>query len=152
MPRKSFPCPDCGTPIRSPAARCFPCTWAAKRTPIEERFIAKVHKTDGCWLWTGATTSTGYGHLTTGGNRGLPVKAHRLAFELAKGPVPVGFEVCHHCDNPLCVRPDHLFLGSRRDNVDDALAKGRYASGAGNGIHTHPPRRDGLGRFAGRAR
>lgn len=149
MPRKTFPCPGCTRPIRFPAPLCRSCTTAASRTPLAERFAAKVHKTDGCWLWTGATTSTGYGHLTKGGHDGRPVKAHRLAYELANGPIPDGLEVCHHCDTPLCVRPDHLFLGTRRENLGDAMRKGRMATGASNGIHTHPRTRDAAGRFSG---
>jgi len=86
---------------------------------IEERFWAKVEKTDDCWLWTGATFGDGYGNCSR-------LRAHRVSWELANGPVPGGLCVLHHCDRPLCVRPRHLFLGTRKDNSDDKIAKGRH--------------------------
>lgn len=94
--------------------------------PIADRFWSKVEKTDGCWLWTGAKTN-GYGVLGAGRRGGATVKAPRLSYELAYGPIPPGMFVCHHCDNPGCVRPDHLFLGTGKDNMADAKAKGRIS-------------------------
>ena len=81
-----------------------------------------------CWEWRGYFNSHGYGHLSVGGHRGRKVSAHRLSFEIHYGPIPPSQFVCHHCDNTRCVRPDHLFLGTNRDNVADMMAKGRHRS------------------------
>jgi hypothetical protein len=82
--------------------------------------------TSGCWLWLGGTTRAGHGHFWL---RGKTVKAHRVAFECARGDVG-GSLVCHTCDVPSCVNPDHLFLGTNADNSADMVAKGRQAKGA----------------------
>jgi len=93
-------------------------------TPPHERFWAKVKKSDGCWLWTGAKNGRGYGNFRC--RHGYPsVLAHRFAYELANGPIPAGLWVLHHCDNPSCVRPTHLFLGDAKANMEDAKSKGR---------------------------
>lgn len=76
----------------------------------------------GCWLWTGALNSRGYGCFGVNGKSHL---AHRLMLTVAKGPIPSGYLCCHHCDVPNCVNPTHLFAGSPSDNVQDMLAKGR---------------------------
>lgn len=90
------------------------------RTRIE--FWSRVEKTDTCWLWTGFRNAQGYGKLNVAGRkRG----AHQVAYELTYGPIPKGLDICHHCDNPPCVRPDHLFAGTVSDNMNDAVAKGR---------------------------
>jgi hypothetical protein len=86
------------------------------------RFWARVQKTDACWPWIGGKTKAGYGLFGPGNTKRL---AHRIAWELTHGPIPVGLFVCHTCDNPPCVRPDHLFLGTAGDNADDKHAKGR---------------------------
>lgn len=75
---------------------------------------------DSCWIWMGSLGTNGYGQF--GGKR-----AHRIAYETANGPLPAGLYVCHRCDNPRCVRPEHLFLGTQRDNIHDAMRKGRMA-------------------------
>lgn len=89
------------------------------REPIEVRFWRFVTKGDGCWGWTGATN--GQDNRAKLGNR----IAARVAWELTNGPIPKGKWVLHRCDNPNCVRPDHLFLGTRADNMRDAFEKGR---------------------------
>ena len=94
-----------------------------------ERFERFVTKGDGCWLWSGALNPDGYGNFSTNGRK--TVRAHRMAWELANGPVPEGLCVCHSCDVPACVNPAHLFTGSIRDNAQDRLAKGRQASQRG---------------------
>ncbi len=94
--------------------------------PIADRFWPKVLVDDGCWAWTGAKNKHGYGTFETVRLRARAVKyAHRVAWELTNGPIPPGMCACHHCDNPSCVRPGHLFLGSRADNLADMTAKGR---------------------------
>jgi hypothetical protein len=85
-------------------------------------FWAKVRRTDGCWEWTGARLHSGYGKL---GRKGRTYVAHRFAWELVNGAIPDGLFACHRCDNRLCVRPDHLFLGTQKDNIADMLSKGR---------------------------
>lgn len=89
---------------------------------VESRFWSKVQKTDDCWLWRATRFPKGYGQIKIKGRRRL---AHRVAWELTNGPIPDGLQVCHHCDNPPCVRPDHLFLGTQSDNIQDAVSKGR---------------------------
>lgn len=98
-----------------------------------ERFWSKVDKngppvTDrpelgNCWVWTRGTTEFGYGQFAV--TRGHPSTAHMVSYALEVGPVPAGVHTCHHCDNPPCVRPRHLFLGTPSDNAFDMVSKGR---------------------------
>lgn len=88
--------------------------------PWEDRFIPDPNS--GCFLWIGAADRNGYGLLKRSGQL---LKAHRVAWERENGPIPEGMHVLHHCDNPPCVNPVHLFLGTHQDNMDDREAKGR---------------------------
>lgn len=97
----------------------------AHATPYE-RFIRKVEKTGTCWLWRGAFRPNGYGHLQVGGRRGATVSAHRFSYQAHKGEeIPDGMVVMHTCDTPACVNPDHLILGTPKDNMADMWSKGR---------------------------
>src|SRR5437899_1610730 len=139
----SIPCEQCGNKFhKSPSTinsgkgkfcsrECFD----KFRLMTPEEHLAKyTTKTEGCWYWTGpvaGATSGGipYGRATVRiehhGKRAY-IRAHRLSWQVNFGDIPPGLFVCHHCDNPLCVSPDHLFLGTHMDNVRDAMSKGRF--------------------------
>ena len=89
-------------------------------TPLGERFWDKVDKsgTNGCWIWRAHCNKGGYGTIDH-------KIASRVSWELLNGTIPAGFDVCHHCDNPPCVNPEHLFLGTASDNLKDSVRKGR---------------------------
>jgi len=91
---------------------------------LRERFWAKVKANDACIEWGGAKSSNGYGAFTLPGRK--RASAHRVAYEFFFGPIPEGLWVCHKCDNPSCIRPDHLFLGTPKENFEDMRQKGRY--------------------------
>ena len=105
---------------------------------LEEYFWRRVEKSHGCWLWTAYRDSKGYGFAVPG--RGQKQLAHRVSWVLHFGQIPDGLLVLHKCDNPPCVRPDHLFLGTHADNAADMVAKDRQASGDRNGASVHRDR------------
>jgi hypothetical protein len=125
-------CKHCGCEFRRPPSQQRPfcsqtCYALSRRTDPIPRFWERVDKTPGhgpngdCWVWTGANVA-GYGVITV---NGAPVRATRFSYGLHNGPVPEGLVMCHTCDNPPCVRPDHLFAGTYSQNTQDALSKGR---------------------------
>ena len=93
----------------------------------KERFDSKIQiNNSGCWIWEAATDKDGYGYFNDGTRN---VRPHRYAWEITNGKIPKGLYVLHKCDNPPCCNPDHLFLGTAKDNIDDCLAKGRFPMG-----------------------
>lgn len=105
--------------------------------PIEDRFWSKVEKGPDCWEWTGSKVKGGYGQIGKGGREIGNEMTHRLSWEIHNGPIPEGMFVCHSCDNRSCVNPDHLFLGTHSDNVQDMVAKGRVGDVGRKGTKHH---------------
>ncbi len=92
-----------------------------------KRFFDKINKTETCWLWTaGSRGKTGYGAFKLNGK---VIDAHRVSYTIHKGDIPIGMYVCHSCDNRKCVNPEHLFLGTAKDNHQDAVDKGKVIFG-----------------------
>lgn len=124
--QREYTCAQCGAlfvPRRPTRRYCGPtCRNQARQAPLAARFWAKVRKSDACWEWTGSRYPNGYGQFRGKGARGY---AHITSWELHSGPVPDGFWVLHRCDNPPCVRPEHLFVGPPKTNTADMWAKGR---------------------------
>lgn len=94
---------------------------APKYKSLKECFDALVIKGEDCWLCT-RVHSNGYGRFPF---KGIRYYSHRVAWELYYGPIPEGFQILHHCDNPICCNPNHLFIGKAKDNVADMIQKGR---------------------------
>ena len=124
-------CPTCGGVARKGGKYCGHACWVAARRSgsIVDRFWEKVEKTPHCWLWKAGTFANGYGQFGLNADgKTIPTQAHRVAWEFTNGPLPKGVQICHSCDNRLCVRPDHLFPGTQLDNMRDAAVKGRLHS------------------------
>lgn len=136
-------CAQCSAPFQAIASKVArgegrfcnaECYRQSRTRPLAERLWARVDKSGECWLWTGPRMPSGYGEIGLGGRGGGVTRTHRLAYELTFGPIPEGLHVCHHCDVRHCVRPDHLFLGTRQDNMDDMVRKHRSKSPALKGV------------------
>lgn len=115
--------PD-GTPYYE--RRCYQCVKEHGRRTVEERFFQNVDKSGDCWEWTGLKDKAGYGLFGLGTNSN--VGAHRWSYGHFNGTPPGNLFVCHRCDNPSCVNPNHLFLGTHQDNMTDMVEKGRANS------------------------
>lgn len=99
-------------------------------TPTDEqlqrwtaKFWSKAEKSGDCWIWQDSLTEKGYGQFRIGNKK---IRAHRMAYLLSGGTIPNGMMVCHKCDNPSCINPNHLFIGTAKDNVRDCIQKGRH--------------------------
>lgn len=173
-PHLPKPCRDCGADIphtgRRPPLRCAPCADAHHRrvgaeamrklrasgyrpepkerrwTPEQrERFWSRVNRGADCWEWKALTSPSGYGVFDI---LNVRLQAHRASWEMTNGPIPDGLVVRHDCDNPPCVRPDHLRLGTPKDNAMDAVERQRHPRGDQHWTRRTPRRRDELGRWA----
>lgn len=92
------------------------------------RLLNRIEKKDKCWEWKGTINTMGYGEMCV---QGRIQRAHRLSYILFKGEIPKGIFVCHICDNPKCINPDHLWLGTAKQNNEDCLRKGRWKGRTG---------------------
>lgn len=138
---KTKPCQICGTeftPHETKRKRAKTCSHACgvdlhaktrRESDVPGRFWKRVDRTGECWVWTKSVDSCGYGHLRFYGKL---MKAQRVSWILQYGDIPDGMHVLHRCDNPPCVRVDHLFLGTHRTNMADMASKGRAASSVGD--------------------
>ena len=95
---------------------------------IKSRFWSKVNKGPKCWMWIGGVSSSGYGTSYIPPNS---MSSHRVSWTIKYGSIPKGMFICHRCDNKLCVRPSHLFLGTQKDNMIDASEKKRLGKAKG---------------------
>ena len=128
------PCEVCGAPT--------PATSRYRRRTCSEQ--CRTEPNTGCWIWIAALNNRGYGIIGRGARQDGPEPAHRISWELAYGPIPEGLHVLHKCDNPPCVNPHHLFLGTHGDNMRDSVIKGRANSEAARKFSVRDPK---SGRF-----
>lgn len=101
-----------------------------------KRFWSKIDRQGECWFWKKRVNNKGYGVFYI--NRKWPVTANRVSFLISRGYLPTGLEVCHKCDNPRCVKPDHLFSGTHLENMQDMVQKGRSNLGEKHHTKKHP--------------
>jgi hypothetical protein len=101
-----------------------------------KRFWTKVQKMDGCWLWTSSALQDGYGAIKTGVNNKI-IRSNRAAWIITNGPIPNGLWILHNCpngDNRACCNPDHLWIGTQQQNIEDAVKKGTHPHGESSGV------------------
>lgn len=134
--KKNIPCVICNAPKSIGRKLCRPCYNTARKNgelnkyPVlgpEDAFLDRVTKTDSCWIWRGTKNGYGYGIFLMPGE--VPVRAHRYSYEFFKGKIPAGKIIMHICDNPICVNPDHLQVGTKADNNRDTGIKRRHNYG-----------------------
>lgn len=111
-------CVGCKKQYERPENKCTYCS-------IECQFWTHVDKSSACWNWTGSTHKFGYGEFR---RNSILIRSHRFSYELHKGEIPTGFGINHHCDNPKCVNPAHLYAGTQLDNTNDAVKRDRIGS------------------------
>lgn len=90
---------------------------------MKDKLQSKIVKINNCWIWLGSKDISGYGYVGIG--KGKVGRAHRISYQEFVGPIPAGFLVLHRCDNPSCINPEHLFVGTQKDNMQDMWKKGR---------------------------
>lgn len=131
-------CVQCSSPCNARfCTRSCSATYQHAQTDHRQRFWSKVEKGDGCWEWKTGRDRDGYGVFFW---KVQGIGAHRASWMFTNGDIPPGLHVLHKCDNPPCVRPDHLFLGTNLDNQRDCMSKGRTARGDKNGARKYPER------------